>query len=492
VEGGTTNGDLVARYARAFSAYLDDQGERQLGAAYDLGRDAVAAHLSVLDLAEAHHAALRGELEGGSRAPEATLQAAADFLRESLSIFESVHRGYTEVQEVARLEHEYVDQLRSLARASVAINSSMTVEEILQLTADAARAITDAERASVAVKATSSRLPPLSATSPEQLGGGQPDPSRASAQILARGEELGQIEVVDRHGREFTVRDAVLLDQLAGVAAVAISNARLYERERTIARTLQRSLRPGELPHVPGLAAAVRFRPAGENIELGGDFYDLYRARDGGWAALIGDVQGKGPDAAAVTALARHTLRAAATYEHSPSAVLTLLHRALREQRSDDRFITVAYAHMQVAVEHVRLELACGGHPLPLVVHRDGTVEAVGRLGTLLGTDIDPLLADVTVELDLGDVLVLYTDGVTEVRRRRTEIFGSNELLELLQGCGGLSPAEVADRVEHAVLTASDGELRDDVAILAFGPTSQPGEEPGILPGGHGTEERNG
>jgi serine phosphatase RsbU (regulator of sigma subunit) len=492
VEGGTTNGDLAARYASAFSAYLDEQGERELGAAYDLGRAAVSEHLSVLDLAEAHHAALRGALEGGGRPPEATLQAGADFLRESLSIFESVHRGYTEVQEVARLEHEYVGQLRRLANASVAINASMGVEEILQLTADAARSITGAERASVAIKASSSRLPPLSATSPVELGGGQPDPARISAPLTDRGAELGAIEVVDRPGREFTARDQALLDQLATLSSVAVSNARLYDRERTIARTLQRSLRPGALPDVPGLAAAVRFRPAGENIELGGDFYDLYKARDGGWAALIGDVQGKGPDAAAVTALARHTLRAAAEYEHSPSAVLTLLHRALREQRSDDRFITVAYAHMQVAVEHVRLELACGGHPLPLIVHPDGSVEAVGRLGTLLGTDIDPLLADVTVELEIGDVLVLYTDGVTEVRRRRTEVFGSNELVQLLQGCGGLSPADVADRVESAVLTASDGKLRDDVAILAFGPTHQPEREPGILPGGHGTEEMNG
>jgi serine phosphatase RsbU (regulator of sigma subunit) len=307
-----------------------------------------------------------------------------------------------------------------------------------------------------------------------------------------RGDELGAIEVVDDRGREFTARDRALLDQLAALSSVAVSNARLYDRERTIARTLQRSLRPGALPTVPGLAAAVRFRPAGENVELGGDFYDLYKARDGGWAALIGDVQGKGPDAAAVTALARHTLRAAAAYEDSPSAVLSLLHRALREQRTDDRFITVAYAHMQVAVEHVRLELACGGHPLPLVVHEDGSVDAVGRLGTLLGTDIEPLLADVTVELELGDVVVLYTDGVTEVRRRRTEIFGSNELTELLQGCGGLGPAAIADRIENAVLTASDGRLRDDVAILAFGPTHQPEEEPGILPGGHGTEEMNG
>ena len=150
---------------------------------------------------------------------------------------------------------------------------------------------------------------------------------------------------------------------------MAIANARLYQRERTIARTLQRSLRPGALPAVPGLSASVRFNAAGEGVELGGDFYDLFRARDGGWAALIGDIQGKGPEAAAVTALARHTLRAAAAYEHRPSGVLTLLHRALREQVADGRFCTVAYAYMQVVPGHVRLELACGGHPLPFIVH---------------------------------------------------------------------------------------------------------------------------
>ena len=484
---------LATRYAAAFSAYLSERGERGLGAAYDLGREAVAAHLSVLDVAEAHHEALRAALAGEPEPPaEATLQAAADFLRESLSTFESVHRGYTEVQEVARLEHEYVEQLRALAEASVAINSSLGVQEILQLTADTARRIIGVERASVAVMGLSSRLPPLSATSPPELGGGLPDPSHLSVRLTDRGLELGAIDLVDARGREFTAREEAILAQLAGLTSVAISNARLYDRERTIARTLQRSLRPGALPEVPGLAAAVRFRPAGENIELGGDFYDLYKARDGGWAALIGDVQGKGPDAAAVTALARHTLRAASAFEYSPSAVLSLLHRALREQRSDDRFITVAYAHMQVAVEHVRLELACGGHPLPLVVHPDGNVEPVGRLGTLLGTDIDPLLADVTVELEMGDVLVLYTDGVTEVRRKRTEVFGTRELSELLASCGGLTPSEVADRVEAAVITASEGRLRDDVAILAFGPTHQPPEGPGILPGAPATEEEHG
>ena len=473
-EGTHVAPDLAARYAVAFRAFLADRGETGLGAAYDLGREAVAQHLSVLDLAEAHHAALGSALAEGAAPPEATVQAAADFLRESLSIFESVHRGYHEVQEVARLEHEHVEQLRALADASVALNSSLTVEEILQLTVDAARALVDVPRATVAIFAGDPRLRPLTATSPAQLASGPVSPARVSARMTARGEELGLLEAVDTGEREFTARDETIMTQLAQLASVALSNAQLYERERTIAQTLQRSLRPGALPDVPGLAAAVRFRPAGEGVELGGDFYDLYDAGDGKWAALIGDVQGKGPDAAALTALARHTLRAGAPYEERPSGVLALLHRALREQRTDGRFCTVAHAHLRVQPEHVRVELSCGGHPLPLVVHADGGVEPVGRLGTLLGTDIPPLLADVTVDLERGDVLVLYTDGVTEVRRRRREVFGHRELTDLLATCGGLPPNAVADAIESAVLAASEGRLRDDMAILAFGPTPLP------------------
>jgi hypothetical protein len=472
-----TNGApaLTARYGEAFAAYLSDRGERALGAAYDLGREAVAAQLSVLDLAEAHHDALRASLGGG-----ATLDAAADFLRESLSTFETVHRGYLEVQERARIEHQHVEQLRELADVSVAINSSMTVEEILQRTADAARAITRATRATVAMMAPDPRLRPLTATSPHRLGGGELNPARLSAPLKRRGGDLGMVEVVDRPDREFSARDDAILVQLAQVASVAIANAQLYDRERTIASTLQRSLRPGGLPAVPGLSAAVRFHPAGEGIELGGDFYDLFPARDGAWTALIGDVQGKGPDAAAVTALARHTMRAAAAYETRPSGVLQLLHQALHDQGGDEsRFITIAYAHLRVANGHIALELACGGHPLPLVIKPDGRVQPVGRLGTLVGSDIEPHITDVAVRLDPGDVMLLFTDGVTEVRRRRQEVFGHRQLVALLEKCAGLPPDAVADRVEAAVIAASEGRLRDDVAILAFGPTPQPKETDG-------------
>jgi serine phosphatase RsbU (regulator of sigma subunit) len=467
---------LAERYAEAFAAYLSERGERELGAAYDIGREAVSNHLSMLDIAEAHHAALLAT--AGAEYAD-TVRAGADFLRECLSLFESVHRGYHEVQEVARIEHQYVEQLRALTHASVAINSSLTVEDILQLTADAARAVISATRATIAIHAPDPRLRPLTATSPPRLSDGELSPARLVVRLTGRGEELGMLEVLHARGREFTVREEAILTQLAQLSSVAIANASLYEREHTIAHTLQRSLRPGALPTVIGLAAAVRFRPAGEGVELGGDFYDLFRARGEGWAAVIGDVQGKGPDAAAVTALARHTLRAAAAYEDRPSGVLGLLHRALREQ-SADRFLTVAYAHLSLVGERVRLELACGGHPLPLVVHPDGVVEPVGRLGTLLGTDIEPQLTDVTVELEQGAVLVLYTDGVTEVRRRRREVFGHRELTALLSHCGGLPPDAVAERIEQAVLHASEGHLRDDVAILALGP--QASADPHMLP----------
>ena len=389
------------------------------------------------------------------------------------------------MQEVARLEHEYVEQLRALADASVAINSSLTVEEILQLTADTARAIARARRAPRSRSSPPDpRLRPLDRDlAARASAAATPSPSRLSARAApARGSELGMLEVVDAprarvHARA-TRRSSPSSRQLA---SVAISNAQLYERERTIARTLQRSLRPGALPPVPGLSAAVRFRPAGEGIELGGDFYDLFAAGDGAWTALIGDVQGKGPDAAAVTALARHTMRAAAAYESRPSGVLTLLHRALREQTGDE------------AASAPSPTPTCGSCPAtcgsswPAAGTRcrssctpTAASSPVGRLGTLLGSDIEPLLdrrrrrarraatcscSTPTASPRCGGA----AGGVRPPRAGRAAA----------RPARGLPPDAVAERVEAAVMTASEGRLRDDMAILAFGPTPQPKETDG-------------
>jgi serine phosphatase RsbU (regulator of sigma subunit) len=405
------------------------------------------------------------------------------FLGEALSTFEIAHRGYREVQEVARLEHEHVMQLRALADASVRINATLTTEEALQLTVEAAQSVLGASRATITAGAGDPYARGLSAAWPAE---GRPDVATGTpigVMLRSAGRPLGMLEVADRAEREFTPRDEAILAQLGQLASVAIAKAQAYGRERHIAQVLQRSLLPPGLPTVPGLSAAVRFIAAGEGIEVGGDFYDFFAA-SGGVAALIGDVCGKGPEAASVTALARHTLRAAAQYEARPSAVLALLHDALREARNDGRFCTVAYCRFERAEVGVRMQLACGGHPLPLVLRNSGSVEPVGRLGTLLGADVEPVLNDVTVQLAPGELVVLYTDGVTEVRAGRQEIFGHRDLAMLLGRCHGLAPDVVAQRVQDAVLDAAGGRPRDDIAILVVGPTPHPdAAEPGTLPG---------
>src|SRR4051812_45994619 len=478
---------LRERYQQTFWAFLREGDEENLGAAYALGREAVASQLSVLDLAEAHHAAMQAALLEAETPQEQAhaVDAGAAFLREALSTFDIATRGYHEVQEVARLEYEYVQQLRALADASLAISATLTEEEILQLTADAARGIMRARGAHATSSTIGLMARMLSAASPTDgtENGLLLDNAKLEVKLAGGGRVLGDLIVIDEPGREFTPRDEAILAQLGQLASVAIVNAQLYGRERHIAHVLQRSLLPLALPRIAGLGASVRFWPAGEGVEVGGDFYDVFAARDGAYAVVIGDVQGKGPEAAAVTALARHTLRAAAAYEPRPAQVLGLLHRALREERTDGRFCTVAYGHLRMTRTGAELTLACGGHPPPFVVRRGGGVEPVGRLGTLLGSDVEPKLTDVTVELAAGDVVVLYTDGVTEVRRRRQEIFGYRELVAVLRTCAGLDPDAIAERVEQAVLAAAAGRPRDDIAILALGPRALDSAAPAMLPG---------
>ena len=472
---------LRARYAAAFHAWLAGRDERELGTAYALGREAVAAQLSVLDLAETHHAATRDALgDGADPARRGELiEAAGVFFGEALSTFEIAHRGYHAVQELARLEHDHVEQLRALAHASVKINAAATAEEALQRTVDAARAVLGAAQATVISTAGDPFGRSLSAAAPP---GGAPAGLGTPIGVMLRsaGRPLGMLEVADRPGREFTARDEAVLAQLGQLASVAIAKTQAYTRERHIAQVLQRSLLPPALPTVSGLSAAVRFIPAGEGIEVGGDFYDVFRPRpDGGVAALIGDVCGKGPEAASVTALARHTLRAAAVHERRPSAVLGLLHRALRDARDDGRFCTVAYCDFEVTAAGARLVLSCGGHPLPLAIRSSGAVEPVGALGTLLGADLEPMLHDATVELAPGELVVLYTDGVTEVRAGRREVFGHRDLAALLEQCAGLPADVVAQRVQDTVLDAAGGRPRDDIAILVIGPSPRAGTLPG-------------
>jgi serine phosphatase RsbU (regulator of sigma subunit) len=470
VKEGGSNGapDLAASYATAFTAYLTDRGERELGAAYDLGRQAVAAHLSVLDLAEAHHAAVRAALGGGSP-PETTLQAAAAFLRESLSIFESVHRGYSEVREVARIEHEHVGPLRALTDASVALNSSLTVEEILQLTADAACALIGGTRATVAIYAPDPRLRPLTATSPPRLSESELEPARLSVLLTARGRELGMVELVDRREREFTARDETILTQLAQLASVAISNAQLYERERTIAQTLQRSLRPGGLPDVPGLSAAVRFRPAGEGVELGGDFYDVIPVGHGHYL-LVGDVAGHGAEVAAYTAQIRHTVRALAPFSTEPAQIVERVNSVLVETETGERFATLQLALLESTESGgIDVELASAAHPPAVIVRADGSTECLSG-GSIVGVWRDVDIGVDRFALEPGETLLVYTDGWLEagpVESHRTP----DELAEAMAASSGEDLEDLLDRLRTDAVMRAGTELKDDLVLLAVRPT---------------------
>ncbi|HVG74642.1 MAG TPA: GAF domain-containing SpoIIE family protein phosphatase, partial [Thermoleophilaceae bacterium] len=287
--------------------------------------------------------------------------------------------------------------------------------------------------------------------------------------MTTRGRTLGALTWVNGlSGRRFDEQDVELAQELARRCATAIDNARLYSDRAYIARTLQQSLLPVELPDIPGIETAARFRPTGEGNEVGGDFYDVFETGNHGWTIVMGDVCGKGPDAAAVTALARYTLRAAAMRERLPSRSLYVLNEAQLRQRDDRRFCTVAYAYLEKLDRGARAGISTGGHPLPLVLRADGTVEPVGAPGTLLGIVDDPNLEDHMVTLEPGDSLVFYTDGVIESRPDSSGVLDERRLGELVATCAGSGPDAIAARIEDAAVMSQNGRPRDDIAVLVL------------------------
>jgi PAS domain S-box-containing protein len=292
--------------------------------------------------------------------------------------------------------------------------------------------------------------------------------SAVVAPMSARGRVLGALTMAaGPRGRRLDRLDLELAEELARRCAIAIDNARLFSERAYIARTLQESLLPAELPDIPGFEAAARFRPTGAGNEVGGDFYDLFQSGSRGWTVVMGDVCGKGPDAAAVTALARYTLRAAAMRERLPSRSLRLLNEALLRQRDDRRFCTVAYAYLEPHPKGARVGFASGGHPLPLLLHAAGGVEFVGEPGTLLGVLPDPRFEDRSLILRPGDALVFYTDGVIE-GRGANRVLDEEALAELVATCVGAPADAIAAHVEDAAVEAQGGSPRDDIAVLVL------------------------
>jgi phosphoserine phosphatase RsbU/P len=277
-------------------------------------------------------------------------------------------------------------------------------------------------------------------------------------------------------------RDEAGAPLVVRIAVFDASERREYEREllkatrraeesevraTALAHTLQQSLIPPIPPQVPGLDVAAAFRPAGTGAEIGGDFYEVFQYRNDDWFAVLGDVCGKGPDAAAITALLRYAARAAAMGSPDPAEALRITNDILVAHETD-RFCTALLVQLLRQDGAWRATVCAAGHPLPVLIPATGAARVVGQPGSLLGVLPTIDLLPTVVDISPGDRLLLYTDGVTEARRGRQE-YGEERLLAVASAAPPGAAALVASVLDD-VLTFQNGVPRDDIALLALTP----------------------
>ena len=277
----------------------------------------------------------------------------------------------------------------------------------------------------------------------------------------------GTLTLARRAGAgQFAVADLGLAEQLGEHLAISMRVDRMFRHRAEVAETLQASLLPARLPsNVPGLEFGAAYAPATQWQEISGDFYDVFPSK-GGWAIAIGDVCGKGQEAAAMTAAARHAIRALAHVHDSPGEVLAAANEVLLAGDYDERFVSVKLAFIERGEGRVWVRLAGAGHPGPAVVRADGRVEVLEGDGLPLGLFGGAEPSHQELELDEGDLLFLYTDGVTEARNADQEYF-DERLTDALAATAGRSAAHTVRAVQELVTAFSDDELLDDVTILA-------------------------
>lgn len=294
--------------------------------------------------------------------------------------------------------------------------------------------------------------------------------------LRAEGDLAGVLYLGHPRPHVFNAEDQSLVAGIAQHLGVALSHAALAaERDRLVA-ALEATLLPPVLPRIAGVDLAARYRAAGP-ADIGGDFYDVFRfGRDerSSWAVVVGDVAGSGPEAAAMTGIARYSLRAIVPDVPGPADVLGRLNEALLRQNAVDRFLTAVLARVDPQPDRVEVMLAGGGHPPALLLrdHDESVTVLDQATGTLLGMLSRVDVRDVPVTLSPGDALVLYTDGVVEARNTAGEQFGQDRLVALLGTCAGRSAAGIARRVELAALAHSP-ELSDDMAVVVVRATGR-------------------
>jgi len=262
-----------------------------------------------------------------------------------------------------------------------------------------------------------------------------------------------------------------LAEELARRAASSADNAHQFSDRVRLARDLQKALLPPELPTIPGATLATSYHPAGEGLDVGGDFYDVFPLPGARWALMIGDVCGRGALAATTTGMVRHTARAAARLLRDPAAVVAAINDALRDGSGDEgQFVSLVYGELRHSASHLALTLIRAGHVPPLVRRADGRVEEIAGPGLLLGIGPDPDLYPCDVELRPGDSLILATDGITEARCADGEFFGEGRLADALVAVRTTTPtaADLIESVTSAVTAFAGNASLDDQAALVL------------------------
>lgn len=387
------------------------------------------------------------------------------------------------------IAHEpyYFDCLERMARLSVPALAPLCVVHVLE----------DGQVQRIAVAAAGRAEEDLLA-SPELRG----EVDNAVARVLASGtSEIGQVGArpdgssaqlgitgyvcvpLATRGRTFGVltllatdrpldgHAVALAEELARRAASTADNARQFSDRVRLAHDLQAGLLPPELPEIPGADLAASYRPAGEGLDVGGDFFDVFRLADDRWALMIGDVCGRGARAATTTGMVRHSARAAAHLVHDPVAVVTAINDALVEGTADeDSFVSLVYGELRHTATHLALNLIRAGHVPPLVRRADGTIEELAHPGLLLGIGPDPVPSPCSIDLYPGDSLLLVTDGITEARSASGELFGEERLADAF-GTFRTSPptaGALLESVSAAVAAFAADATHDDQAMLVL------------------------
>jgi hypothetical protein len=386
-------------------------------------------------------------------AVEAVARAAVPAIADWCTIELAGHGGAIDTIAVAHQEPEKEDELRKF-RSDFPVTEAddfgparviRTGEPELYSTMDMdrARAIYDDE---ARAKAVENLIPHSSLIAP----------------ISLHGKPIGSIMLsLTRAAANYTQYDLDTAIELGRRAGIALDNARLHTERMRMLSSLQQSLIPAALPELEGLELSATFRPAERDAQVGGDFYDAFTLPDGSSALVMGDVCGKGPEAAALTALSRYTIRAAAMDETDPQVILNRLNDALIDQVTDGRFVTLAFARVSNTPEGLALETISAGHPLPLIT-RGGVARAIGAPGTLLGVVPDPDLPVTRSILNSDESLVLYTDGLSAGQTTDDTSYA----LALLDGLSLNGSGDSAQVINLAAIAKQSEPNRDDVAIL--------------------------